>query len=875
MKQRPYKLNITGKSASEVYTISYPDNLIRFIKYDFSPFMEKCVELCKVSMKSGRIDREEISILRSTISPCHRYFEKNIHGIFERIVYDCWIEYICRQNEISTPTLWNSFLNCTNDFERTLFSRLCEFRYNQAINQWTNLLRVQEYASKKTDFIFSKKMLQPEEVAAKVAYFDLLFNVAANEMGCGELSTNKVYSNLRTPNSPFVMSGVSREIMRNILVDFNFDVTDMEFPADYERKALSPFTADKAAMDAFSAIKTLLPEEADAVIMKSIPRVNGSVYIPESFKAVIDLEIDALIESEAVIQRCGRCLEYFLKDERYKHDYCSNRIENADGTKERTCLEIMGEKLEGIGSNALVSSVDIGLLFSRCDQLYKEMAERVNVDITQRDFSNWYKGLAVIRENVVSGDATIDDFENFAEYSRSISFISSGKNKRASTLKVDMSSLSNMANTESYTSHDSSDIGKPFEFERITREGKSISGKPQSVYTSQKRELPKIEAPKTPEQEVYTLADLYGLDISEFPDIVGAVETQIEEEESKKVAKRLAKEAAQLSELLPIDFSPPPVQRIIRGVVPSGVKELPQPKFTPPPVVDLKSSEQILTEFVLPANDETNAEFDSEVLKTEVKVPIAKYNDVTELVDTSESEIVSEEAEKIELLTKAPPTIKLSKLPKILKSSKPSKQPEFIEEPEVLPQHEISTSPELTVMADEETIEPKLVDKPLKLIVPIETPELEKVPPEILSDFKSKSSNKRKEKKSKKSHNLESSLASETNEEITPIHMFKESQTSDELDFSSILSGIKRNDSFEMPELPSKPKLKAKQKSISKEMPVSEEIKISKKAGATKSVVSAKLTDTPTSHKTKRVMDAIFGQSKANNPHVKTSEDEE
>ncbi|MCL1866454.1 MAG: hypothetical protein FWF82_03495, partial [Oscillospiraceae bacterium] len=220
--QTPYRLNITGKSMNEVYTVSLPDNLIKFIKYDFSPFSEKCVELCRTSMKSGRINLDEVSVLRGSLISCHKYFEKNIHGIFEKIVTDNFIEYICRQNEISFSTLWSSFSGCKNNFESTLFARLCEYRYNHAINQWNNITKIQEYAQKKVEFIFGKKLDNRGVAVAKAGYFDLLFNVAANELGCDDLSSSRVYSELRAPNSPFIMSGISREIMRNVLSEFNF-----------------------------------------------------------------------------------------------------------------------------------------------------------------------------------------------------------------------------------------------------------------------------------------------------------------------------------------------------------------------------------------------------------------------------------------------------------------------------------------------------------------------------------------------------------------------------------------------------------------------------------------------------------------------------
>ena len=62
------------------------------------------------------------------------------------------------------------------------------------------------------DFVFGTKLSGPQEAANRADYFDLLFNVAANELGfpVEELGVNKVYTMGRLPNSPFVMSSASR-----------------------------------------------------------------------------------------------------------------------------------------------------------------------------------------------------------------------------------------------------------------------------------------------------------------------------------------------------------------------------------------------------------------------------------------------------------------------------------------------------------------------------------------------------------------------------------------------------------------------------------------------------------------------------------------
>ena len=723
-----YRLNVTGKNLGEIYTINFPENLIKFIQYDFTPFMEKCIELCRTAMKQGVINFDEVSVIRSSIVPCHRYFEKNIRGIFEKIVIDCWIEYICRQNEIGSSTLWNSFSGCRTDFESVLFVRLCEFRYNNAINQWVNLLRIQEYARKKVEFIFGKRLDDHSTAIAKAGYFDLLFNVAANEMGYSDLSTNRIYSGLRTPNSPFVMSGVSREIMRNVLAGINLDNDDYGEENPMTGTSRRPdFTADKHAMEAFTAIKNTIPDEPDTIIntiMKSIPRQLEQVYVPESFKSVIDLEIDALLENGGVIQKCGRCLGYFLKDDDYNYDYCS-RVENF-----RSCLQIMDEKIAAEESVAsVVSTVDASVLQARCDQLYKEMAERVNVDINQRDFSDWYKYMALIRENVISGQAKMDDFENFAEYSRSIRFASPAKlRSNASNSRPTLSSSLREPSRETPKYKQTDESGrevKSFEFERID--------------TSHSK------------KENKTIAQLHGIDIAD--DIIS----------DEPFAPTPFTSQSTVTQ---VPYTPVTTTRVIRGVVPMGVKELSKPEqvvVEEPPEITEESTQLEQINAVEPKTPMTNKD---EFVKVYSKTPVPNTN--------------RPKSPPIERNVKSQETGDLLQNPFIKELIKVDEQPT---------PHE---NKQLTIMEDAEDIDTKL--------------ELQSKDANIVNLIKDK-------------------------------EVSVEAPTAPQLDFNSILSGLQRSDGFE--------------------------------PGSSSSNMED---DVAVSHKTKRVMDAIFGKNKITNPFVKQDE---
>lgn len=426
------QLNITGKNSSEIYTLLYPNNLINFCKYDFTLFLNHCTDLCRLASRTGEYSVEDVYSIRNSISGCHKYYEQNMRTKFEKIVIDCWIEYLCRQNDVSTGGLWQSFMQCKNDFEKAVFARLSEYRHNRAINEWVNLLKLQEYAQRKVDFVFGTNITSAAEAGCRANYFDLMFNLAANEQGfpIEEIGSSYVYSIGRVPNSPFVLTNAAREIMRNVL-------KDMEYPERTYKSKPNPDLSDHTAMDAFSAIKAYIPDKNDSLVNTIIKSMSGSpqhVYIPTSFKAVIDLEIDATIENGGFIRKCPRCGEFYLKDSEYPYDYC-NRMQK-DGS---ICIEVMNSGKETPVSlpeseepaftviEVKNEPLDKAYVNEKLEALYKEMAQRVNIDMTQRDFSTWYQAELRLKERLLIGSASEEDLEKFIELSRGDEFASKKK----------------------------------------------------------------------------------------------------------------------------------------------------------------------------------------------------------------------------------------------------------------------------------------------------------------------------------------------------------------------------------------------------------------------------------------------------------------
>ena len=442
-------LNIAGKNSNDTYTLTVPSNLLGFCRYDFSRFLEECSRLCRECMKSGEYPLDRIVALRNSIIGCHRYVENNIRTVFDKIVVDCWIEYICRQGEITVTTLWNSLIGCEDPFQNAIFQRLTEYRTHRAINQWINILKIQEYAKKKIDFIFGCKLVSSDEAAVRLNFFDLMFSVAANEQGYSleNIGSVKFCKPGRTVGAPFVYGGVSKEIVKNLFKDVQF--ADSQPYVSREEGAMS----DWEAMDAFAVIKNFLPAHNDSVakiILKSLTKIPDNVFSPSCFKAMIDLEIDSVINMGGYLQKCAKCGEYFLKNERYTSDYCDTV--HSDGS---TCRELMeADAPEPLDEKEL-------LLFNeKAEKLYHKMAEKVNFEISQRDFAEWSGNFDVMRNNVISGRATDSDFDDFVEYSEQLA------NQKMSRAKQNMLAT---VQEEMIRPDGTRAQVKPYQFARIDR----------------------------------------------------------------------------------------------------------------------------------------------------------------------------------------------------------------------------------------------------------------------------------------------------------------------------------------------------------------------------------------------------------------------
>lgn len=397
-------LNLAGKNSSEIFQLRYPFSLLTFCDYDLSYFAENAVAVCDEALRSGEPDTDRVTDLRNSLRNMHVYIEHNLRTVYDKIVLDCWIDYVCRRDNIGTSGLWNRFIDCKTPFEKAVFVRLCEYRYNKGINEWLNLVRVQDYAKNKVYFLFSKELSGVEEASARRNYFDLMFSVTARELGCRleDLGVTQVFSAGRAPSAPFMYPSISKDIMKNVLADFDYS-------DDYSDIGSYEAMSDQIAMDAFSHMKAGLSQELSSYNMSrpAMENAPGKIYMPCGLKAAVDLEIDALLESGGWLARCKRCGRYYVKDKDYTYDYCS-----LPGNG-RTCLEIY----EAENPRQRVTPE----LERQCREVMDEMYDKTTSgEMSLKEYESWRLYLEAMKGKVNNGEIPPEDLSSFIAYSRSM-----------------------------------------------------------------------------------------------------------------------------------------------------------------------------------------------------------------------------------------------------------------------------------------------------------------------------------------------------------------------------------------------------------------------------------------------------------------------
>lgn len=469
-KKDNISVSFSISGSNSLHKLELGRSLLRFAEFDFTYFWEQCIEAGRNARKTGRISKNLEDIALGAAAKCHPYVEACLATEFDGLVTDCIIAYICHSEGIGPEELWNRCISPKSLYEREIFNRVSEYKTGRAINQWINIVRMQEYARSKLKFVYDNEtgtMLRPLDYRARREYFDLAFAVAANETGCDmrKMPSVRKYSPSSLPDCVFMMGRVSKTIYKRL--------SDVLADAPLAReKNLNDHNRDSTALDAFSYMKDMpRPENIDMnLAMENIAALPETVYLPDSFKAVIDLEFTCMQEEGIYLSRCPRCGKFFRRELDEKSPYC-NRI-NSSGM---TCAEQVEEEL-GIDSmkhpeaenvteaaaeaaspeipaspekppvNGQAASVQRSYprpegfdidddddyddeddeeifprempreLEKRCQKVYNLLYKRIGKVMSDEEFREWSKFLSDLKRDYRNGDAEIPQVEDFLVY---------------------------------------------------------------------------------------------------------------------------------------------------------------------------------------------------------------------------------------------------------------------------------------------------------------------------------------------------------------------------------------------------------------------------------------------------------------------------
>ena len=434
------------------YKIELSKTLLHFIEFDFTYFWEQCIEAGRTARKTGRLPQNIIANSKAVICKAHPFIEACISTDYSEIATDCIIEYICHSERIGLEELWARCISPKNLYETAIFRRISEYKTNRAANRWTSIVRLQEYARNKVDFIFSpdenQSVITNETFRVRKEYFDLAVSVAANELGCpnDSLPTVKVFSPANLPNAAFAIGKVAKGIYRR----FSEVLAQAQ---DMSKLKNTEHLGDQLAMEAYGYIKNMpRPGELDMKFALETIRNNPPLlYMPDSLKAAIDLEFELMYQCDVVFRKCENCGRYFTaKDNNTRCDRVNSSgktcrrqyeelceaiaLETAKANEEELKKQRAEQEQQALSAASAATAAETQTTLipeppkpvpveipketeKRGQKLYNALYKRVGRGIDENEFKEWSQYLSNMKRNLKIGEATLSQFEEFLDYS--------------------------------------------------------------------------------------------------------------------------------------------------------------------------------------------------------------------------------------------------------------------------------------------------------------------------------------------------------------------------------------------------------------------------------------------------------------------------
>ncbi|MGN1305759.1 MAG: hypothetical protein ACI4YB_12075 [Oscillospiraceae bacterium] len=421
------------RGSNDLFKLELCKTLLHFTEFDFTYFWERCMDAGRAAKKSGHLPSSTVSNAKTVISAAHPYIEAMIGGDYSEIVTDCIIEYICHSERISLDELWVRCISPKSKYEEAIFNRISMFKSGKASNGWTNIVRLQEYAQNKLAFIYDtnedRTPDSPQTLKVRKEYFDVSYSVAANELGMvgKNLPSVAVCNPGLTPTAAFMNAKVAKAVYRRFSEAFKLG-GDMSVPEGKNCEYLK----DKLAMDAYDFVRGMKrPGEIDMKFaLEAMVDNPDEVYLPDSFKAIIDLEFDLIMKNGLVFRRCEECGKFFAADD---DSFLCNRINSsgmtcrqqadallkaiAEASETLKASEKAEEPVETVPEQPKKPEQIPPELEKRGQKIYNALYKRVGKAMDEKEFHEWSRYLSDMKKNIKAGEATSEQLCEFLDYS--------------------------------------------------------------------------------------------------------------------------------------------------------------------------------------------------------------------------------------------------------------------------------------------------------------------------------------------------------------------------------------------------------------------------------------------------------------------------
>lgn len=414
--------------SNTLHSLRLGHTLINFILSDFSYFAEQCIEAVQKYQRTGENTLEKATVLKEYIRNCHPYCSALINTEFSKIVIDCIIDYLCTSNNVGLEELWVKNLSATDEFGKAVFRRITEYKTGYSINQWKNLLRMQVYSASKAAIIYGSGGANRQEHRAKKLYFDMAFKLSAEELGGGELPYVKCCSVPFLPDSPSILKNAANTLEPMVKAM----VGTRRINSPVKGRNCTHDQAAGLAINAIMSIRSPLSSEIDQFI-KIYSELPDEVYEPSSFKAIIDLEFDKLLERGLYLRphSSGYITARYSDGEGSFEDEPGTQsdLANSDTSKKNTVSIKLPQTDQAPKTPRILKIInmteDPSRIYSgkrtmqeinaRCSLIWSAMQVRTGWNMSVLERNEWFRQLTQIRYGIGTGELSPEVLDRFLD----------------------------------------------------------------------------------------------------------------------------------------------------------------------------------------------------------------------------------------------------------------------------------------------------------------------------------------------------------------------------------------------------------------------------------------------------------------------------